>query len=389
MKVAIVSDFIFEGGSEAVVNIYLEMYPEADMYTAIYDPTEIHKYPSIQKAQQDGRLFASSAQLLFKFRWILKYISVYHWYWLYFITTLFQQVRGYDLVIVSSCAQSKLMNIAPGPNVIVYVHTPTRWLYKGLVTEYDTASIPSLLKPIFGIINTLLQPLDQYGVRKLAKHSPLWLSNSTYTRDNVKQWYNQDSKVIFPPVNTTAFQDIQRNPQDFYLYHGRLTMQKRVDVAIKACLLNRQPLQISGKSVTPEIQHQLDEIVRKAVAEDPTLDGLITFLGRTSDEQLKELFATCKALVFPPREDFGIAPIEAIASGVPVIAYQSGGALDYIKPGINGEFFETQDEHSLAEVLKTFDASDYNSHTVKNSLPPLSIQDYKEAMNTAINTFCA
>lgn len=366
------ADFIFEGGSEAVVNQIRTIYPDSEVYTALYDPDEIKLYPALDQARQEGRLHTSFAQTIFHIPGLTRRFSVYHFYWLYFLTSAIQRTRRHDTVIVSSCAQSKLIRIPRGAQVVVYFHTPTRWLYPGLVSEADLAAIPKAVRPIFSMINRALRPLDRLGVRRLARHDPVWLCNSRYTAKVLEQTYGLTCDVVYPPVETTAFRWQDRRPGDFFLYHGRLTLQKRVDIAIEACLHARCKLVISGKAVTSDVQAHLERIVDAAIARDPGCEGLITFLGRTSDAQLRDLFATCRAMIFPPREDFGIAPIEAIASGVPVLAYGAGGALDYIQPGINGAFFDTQDAEAAAEAILRFEDDAFDPQTVATSLPDLS-----------------
>ena len=367
-RYGIVADFLFEGGSEAVVEEICATFPDCEVYTAIYDPAEISRYPSLDLAWREGRLHASAAQALFRWPALLRHLSVYHFYWLYFLTTALQKTQKHEVVIVSCAAQSKLTHIAPGARVIVYFHTPTRWLYRGLVTKADLAAIPPLLRPAFAVLNTLLRPLDRLGIRRLRRHDPVWLCNSSYTREMLQKTYGVDCEVLYPPVEVRGFDWTRRQPGDFFLYHGRLSFQKRVDVAIEGCLLARRKLVISGRSVTPEVQRHLEGVVVAAVSRDPSLAGLVTFLGRTSDDELGELFATCRALVFPPREDFGITPLEAMASGTPVIAYGAGGALDYVQPDVNGVFFAEQTGEALATAIAGFDDKAFDPETVARSV---------------------
>ena len=371
-NIGIVSDFLFEGGSEAVVEVMSETFDGSTIYTAVCDPDEIKRYPSLHRAREEGRQITSFAQAIFRIPGLLSLLSVYHFYWLYFLGSTFQKTREHSRIIVSCCANAKLVKLPKDARAAVYFHTPTRWLYRGLVSEADLAAIPGYLRPLFALINAGLRPLDRLGVRRLQRHNPVWLCNSSYTKAKLAETYGIDCEVLYPPVDIEKGDPASRRPGDFYLYHGRLSFQKRVDVAIEGCLLARRKLVVSGRAVSAEMERFLHRIVDDAVNRDPSLDGLITFAGRTSDEAFRELMSTCRALIFPPREDFGIVPIEAIATGVPVIAFNQGGALDYVKPGENGMFFDEQSGASLAQALTAFEGEEFDPQAVARSIADFS-----------------
>ncbi len=382
--IGLVTDFLFEGGAESVVEVLARSYPDATIYTAIYDPDTLPHYPAIQQARDTGRLRTTLAHGLLKIGGLARPLSYYHFFWLYFLTSAFQRTKRHDVTIVSCCAQSKLVRIPRGSRVITYFHTPTRWLYPQLVTEGDLQAIPGALRLPLRMICKALRPLDRLGLRRLQKHHPVHLCNSSYIRDRLKEIYGIDARVIFPPVDVLRFEGITRQPEDFFLYHGRLTFQKRVDVAILGCLLAQRRLVISGQAASRELLRHLQGLVTESEARNPSLKGLVTFAGRTSDAELTDLLSRCAGLIFPPREDFGIAPVEAIASGVPVIAYGAGGALDYVKPGINGQFFAEQTPESLAAVLKDFDAATFDPATMAASLPDLSVARFQREMDEVV-----
>lgn len=382
--VGIVTDFLFEGGAESVVEVLARSYPDATLYTAVYDPDTLPHYPAIQRARDTGRLRTTRAHGLLRIGGLARRLSYYHFFWLYFLTSAFQRTKRHDVTIVSCCAQSKLVRIPRGSRVITYFYTPTRWLYPQLVTEGDLQAIPRALRLPLRMICKTLRPLDRLGLCRLQKHQPVYLCISSYIRDRLKEIYGIDARVIFPPVDVLRFKGITGRPEDFFLYHGRLTFQKRVDVAIRGCLLARRRLVISGQAVSAELLRHLQGLVTEAETRDPSLKGLVTFAGRTSDAELTDLLSRCAALIFPPREDFGIAPVEAIASGVPVIAYGAGGALDYVRPGINGQFFAEQTPESLAAVLKDFDAAAFDPAAVAASLPDLSVARFQREIEEAV-----
>lgn len=386
--IGIVADFLFQGGAETVIDLLAETYPAAQLYAQVHDPASIRHYPHLEKAKAQGRLTLGPADRLLAtrpFRWAARHgISLYHYYWLYFLTAAFEKTAPHDAIIVSCAAQSKLVRLPASAAVVVYFHTPTRWLYKGLTTKADLAAIPAPLRLIMRAVAPLLRTLDRLGLRRLRRHNPLWLCNSSYVRDRLAEFYGIDATVLYPPVDISRFSPADRAPQDFFLYHGRITLQKRVDLAIDACLIARKRLVISGQAVSPEIGQHLTDRVARAEAADPSLRGLVTFLGRTDDATLDRLMATCAALVFPPREDFGITPIEAMAAGAPVIAYRAGGALDYLSPGVNGAFFADQSARCLADALTTFDVTRYDPAKVAASVTHLSRKAFQTSLTTMV-----
>lgn len=387
--IGISCDFIFQGGSEAVVDVLADAFPAASLYASVYDPASLVHYPSLERAAGEGRLHASLAQRLVAMAGVPRTLSYYHFYWLYFLTATFQRAASHDAVIVSCCAQSKLIRIPEGTKVVVYFHTPTRWLYRQLYTSADLESVPRPLWVVMSALNLLLRPLDRLGMVRLRAHDPVWLCNSSYVRDRIRQIYGVDCRVVFPPVDVGRFKGMRRRTGDFFLYHGRLAPQKRVDVAIKGCLLARKPLVVSGQAATPEMQSYLKSIVLKAEQQDASLRGLVTFRGRTSDAELRALLSECKALIFPPREDFGITPIEAFAAGVPVIAYREGGAVDYLKPGVNGLFFDDQTGEALAQILESFDPSQFDPDTIARSFGDLSPERFQREIRAIVEAALA
>lgn len=387
-SIGIVADFLFQGGAETVIDLMAETYPKAQLYAQVHDAASLRHYPQIEKAKAEGRLTLGFADRLLAtrpFRWAARQgISLYHYYWLYFLTAAFERTTPHDVVIVSCAAQSKLVRLPASAAVVVYFHTPTRWLYKGLTTEADLAAIPAPLRVVMRAIAPLLRSLDRLGLRRLRRHDPMWLCNSGYVRDRLAEFYGIEASVLYPPVDIARFSPVKRSPEDFFLYHGRITLQKRVDLAIDACLIARKRLVISGQAVSPEIQQHLTARVARAEAADPAVRGLVTFLGRTDDATLERLMATCTALLFPPREDFGITPIEAMAAGCPVIAYRAGGALDYLVPDVNGAFFPEQSAQSLAAAISGFDFARYDPAKVAASVSHLSREAFQSSLTALV-----
>ena len=201
------------------------------------------------------------------------------------------------------------------------------------------------------------------------------IANSTHIKEEIRKYYQRDSTVIFPPVYFERFQkpEHRNKTRRGFLIAGRQTPYKRFDLAVAACTKLGLPLTVIGDG--PD-HHRLRKMAGRTV----------TFLGKVSDAILEEEFAHAQALIFPGLDDFGITPVEAMASGTPVVAYKAGGALDYIQPGITGEFFEKQSVTSLAKALHSFTANRYNSATIRTVAEHFSSSAFQRALHNYLKT---
>jgi glycosyltransferase involved in cell wall biosynthesis len=201
-----------------------------------------------------------------------------------------------------------------------------------------------------------------------------FIANSPVTAERIQKYYRRDAVVIPPPVEASRFTfDPTIQPEDYFLIVSRLIPYKRIDLAIEACNKLRLPLVIIGSG------RDLERLKKMA---GPT----IRFMGRLSDQEVLSYYARCRAFLFPGEEDFGITPLEAQASGRPVIAYGVGGALASVVDGVTGVFFKKQTVDSLAEVLAAFDEQRYDrqvirSHALEYDMPRFHrrIQQFIEA----------
>jgi glycosyltransferase involved in cell wall biosynthesis len=162
----------------------------------------------------------------------------------------------------------------------------------------------------------------------------------------IRRCYNREAAVVYPPVDIEKFLSVKRQSKDYYLFFGQLTGYKRADLAIEACIASGRHLVVAGAGASKKN--------KKWQKYEKT--GLITFAGRVSDEYALELYSFARALLFPGIEDFGIIPVEAQAAGCPVIAYRCGGALDTVKEGVTGIFFDEQTSASLMEAINRFES---------------------------------
>jgi glycosyltransferase involved in cell wall biosynthesis len=339
MKVAIVHDYLNQmGGAERVVLAFHEIFPDAPVYTSIYDPARVD--PAFQR--MDIRT---------SFMQKLPLVTKHHQPYLPFYPFAMEKLdlRGYDLVLSSSSAFGKGVITKPETLHICYCHTPMRWCWN--YEEYvEREQLGKIARGILPFFITGLRVWDQTSAMRVDH----FIANSPVVAERIKKYYRREAVVIPPPVDVSRFPfDGNAEPGDYFLVVSRLIPYKRIDLAIQACNLLRLPLVIIGGG--------RDEARLRKMA-GPT----IRFMGRLSDQEVLHYFTHCRAFLFPGEEDFGITPLEAQAAGRPVIAYGAGGALASIIDGITGAFFQEQTVESLAAVLAEFNERMYNPYVIHN-----------------------
>jgi glycosyltransferase involved in cell wall biosynthesis len=400
-KIAIVHDFCFQyGGAEKVVEKFLEMYPEADLITPIFIQSKFKSSETFNNLFQSKRI--KTTWLNGMFNWnngvMLKYFK--HFFWLYPLAMRFVVLRDYDVILISSTDCGKQIRFNNSPRILHYCHTPTRYLHGLTDSEsYQISIFQKLLLPIFVFF---LRPLDLSAVRYLNSKNCIWVANSVFVQGLIKEIYGTDSTVVYPPIEVTKYLSIERSKSilrsenemrvvqndrlikknNFYLCHGRISFHKRIDLAIKACLDLGINLKISGTSGLPQDMTDLQKIIDDSENRFPSKKGLIELLGRTTDEQVLDLITNCKGFIFPGKEDFGIAPVEMLSVGVPLIAYKAGGALEYVEDGVNGVFFTEQTVESLKEGIINFEIiSSWDTDKIKNSVKIFDEENFATKIN--------
>jgi glycosyltransferase involved in cell wall biosynthesis len=389
MRIAIVHDYLNQyGGAEKVVEKWLEMYPEADVYTTIYVPQNFKSSEIYQKTALNNQIHTTWLQVIFKHKFFLKFFK--HFFWLYPIVMTFKVVKNYDVVLISSTYCAKNVRYENCKKLIHYCHSPVRFLH-GLITETDHKSLNWLFKSMIPLFTFWLKWMDLRAVKYLNNHGCIWIGNSKFICQTIKDVYKTDSLLIYPPIEIQNFLKIDRNvfsetSKSFYLCHGRISFHKRLDLAIAACLELGRSLKIGGTSSLKKEMDELKSQVENYVQKNPEKAGLVEFLGRTTDEQFFDLLQKSRAFLFPGKEDSGITPLEVFASGTPVIAYQAGGALEYLKDGENGLFFPDQTVESLKEVMLKFESkTDWNAENIKDSSKAFSSEVFVKEMKKLIN----
>lgn len=340
LKVAIVHDWLVGlGGAERVVESLLKLFPEADLYTSVYDEQKLKIFSSKKVKTtflQNWPLALKKHQLYANLR-PLAFESL--------------DLSGYDLVISSSSAESKGVITPTETMHISYIHTPIRYYWSGY-EEY-------LKNPGFGLLNPIVRLFMPSMVRKLkvwdfaaAQRPDHLLANSEEVSRRIKKYYKRDSLVINPPVDFDRFSKIKSETGDYYLVVSRFVPYKRVDLAIEACNMLGKKLVVAGRG--PEMSK-----LRKLASKN------VLIVENPSDSQVDKLYKNAKAFIFSAEEDFGITPVESMAAGVPVICYGRAGAAETVINGVTGTFHDEQTAESLAEAIRRFEKTSFDKSKIK------------------------
>ncbi|MGH2514546.1 MAG: glycosyltransferase, partial [Ktedonobacterales bacterium] len=325
MRIALVHDYLNQmGGAEKVLLTLHDLFPQAPIYTSIYDPKRV-----------DRRFRTMDIRTSFMQR--LPLVKRHHQPFLPLYPQAFERMdlRAYDLVISDSSAFAKGIVTRPEALHICYCYTPMRWAwnYEEYVERERLGRIARTLLPPFV---TWLRQWDYATAGRV----DYFVAISPSVAARIAKFYRRESAFIPPPVDTSHFY-VAPQHEDYFLIVSRLVPYKRIDLAVKAFSMLGLPLRIIG---TGRDEKRLRRMASKN----------IEFLGRLPDDEVRAQMARCRAFIFPGEEDFGLTPVEAMASGRPVIAYGAGGALASIVEGGTGLFFYQQTPEALAEVVMSF-----------------------------------
>lgn len=356
MRIALVHDWLTGmRGGEKCLEVLCEMFPDAPIYTLFHiagsmspllESKEIHTsylqhFPMLkQKYRSYLPLFPSAIESL--------------------------DLSGYDVIISTSHCVAKGVRVPQGALHISYVHTPMRYVWE-MYDEYfgkGRAGIAARLAM------AVLAPLLRRWDLKTAGRVHHYIANSENVRDRILRLYKRDAKVICPPVDTGLFR-LSGADDGFYLLVSALVPYKRVDLAVEAFNRSGGRLLIVGKG--PE-----DQKLRTLAKPN------IEFLGWRSDQELSDLYGRCRALIFPGEEDFGIVPLEAMASGKPVVAFAKGGALETVVEGVTGSFFHQQTTEACLESVGALSRMRLNPEKIRAHALQFRREVYRDRMRTSI-----
>lgn len=332
MKLALVHDWLNQiGGAEDVLAALVDLHPQSPIYSSIYAPDIM----PVQYREWDIRTL-----------WLDRMPGIHRHHQpylpLYPLAWGGLDLSAYDVILSNKSGFCHGVRFGNDTLHICYCLAPTRyvWQLDSYIAREGLGKVAQIaLRPMVAWMKRW-----DYAAAQRVNH---FIAISTEIQQRIKAYYNRDSVIIYPPVDTARFAAQNAEPGEYFLVVSRLIPYKRIDLAVQAATRLGVPLKVGGRG------RDMDRL--RAMA-GPTVE----FLGYVPDEALPALMAGCKAFLFPGLEDFGITPLQAQAAGRPVIAYGGGGALDTVIPGKSGELFDEMTVDSLAAIMAKFDAGAYN-----------------------------
>lgn len=359
MKIALVHDYLTQrGGAERVFELLCKRYPEADIFTSVYDPLQtidlgerIVNTTFMQKIPGAAKYFRLMAPLYFPaFRTL--------------------NLQKYDLIISSSTSFAKAVRKKIGAQHICFCHNVTRFLWdtETYLREYgDYRYFAPLIEQVF----QMMRNVDL----AYAQEPDLYIANSSVVASRIQSIYGKKAIVINYPIDTSKFQ-FSDTKDDYYLASARMISYKRLDIIVEAFNWLGWRLLISGSG--PE----RDRLQAKALKN-------IEFVGHVTDAERTQLFARSRSVIVAALEDYGLVPVEANASGTPVIAFGAGGVLDTQIPGETGVFFKRQTPESLQTALKEASVTDWDYQKIRDhAVANFSEQAFFSKVEKVIDQAC-
>jgi glycosyltransferase involved in cell wall biosynthesis len=334
MKLALIHEYLNQfGGAERVLQLLNARWTDAPIYTMLYDE------------HATGGVF-SEADVRTSFLQRLPGSLRWHHAYTAFMPMAVEQfdVSYFDTALSVSASFAKGIITKPDTRHVCYCLTPPRFLWDDSQRFVQRFGLPPLLRTASPLLLTYLRVWDRQAADRVGH----FIAISRYVRDRIRKYYDRDAVIVYPPVDASRFRPLDDGQQgQYFLAVGRLVAYKRFDIAIDAANRFGFELRIVGTGV---------EMKRLRRMAGPT----VRFLGQVRDGELARLYAEARAVIFPQEEDFGIVPLEAMASGRPVVAFGRGGATETILDGVTGTMFPEQTAESLGEALERFDRTSFS-----------------------------
>ncbi len=336
-RIALVHDWLVGmRGGEKVFEVLCELFPDADVFTIAYEPSRVSE--TIRRMRVHAPTLTAKCKFLRRhYRWLLPIMP-----------SLIEEfdLKDYDLIISTSHCVAKGVKVPEKVPHLCYCFTPMRYIWDKYNDYFGSHKrLAAWVMPFF------VESLREWDVKTSASVRQ-FITSSEYVRDRIRRYYMREAIILPPPVDCARFA-LPRKAEDYYLLVGALEPYKRVDVAVRAFNELGLPLKIVGTG---------SEARSLAKLAGPNVE----FVGWVDDDKLPEYYAGARAFVFPSDEDFGIVPLEAAAAGCPVIAYRHGGALETVKEGKTGVFFDEQTPESLAAAVRTFEPEKFDESVMRN-----------------------
>jgi len=357
LKIALAHDFfLYQGGAERVFQEIANLFPTVPIFTLLAKDKR-------NKSLAERTIIPSFLNSLPRFiphRWLLP---------LYPVAAESIDLREYDLIISSTSSFMKGVVVKPRTLHICYCHTPTRYLWDmneqylniGKGAEHPPFLQSPQKKLLLRVVLNYLRMWDQAAAERV----DFFIANSAFTAKRIKKYYKKKARVVYPPVATKRFY-LNKNKGKYFLVVSRLSAYKRIDLVVEAFNRLGWPLIIAGCG-------RAKKMLQKKARDN------IRFLGFVKEKNLPKLYASSRALIFPGEDDFGITMVEAMASGKPVLAFGSGGALEIVEEGRTGEFFNAPEVEILVDGVRRLieNEKNYSPEYIRSQAERFSVENFK------------
>ena len=359
MKVALVHDFLLKlGGAERVLKALADIFPEAPIFTLLYDEEKV------------GKVFPEERV---KTSFLQKYpdfIRRHHRLLTHKMPQAMEELEleDFDLVISSSSAFAHGIVTPLKTKHLCYCHSPMRYAWDWSNEYRKENGLTGVKGFLYALLIKKLREWD-----KAAGDRPdQYVANSANVQKRLKKYYGMDSEIIYPPVDVERFR-VKESNENYFLIVSTLTPYKKIDLAVQLFNKLERRLVIIGDGPQRKF---LENIAGET----------IDFFGFKDDATVKEYMQNCRALIFPGEEDFGITPIEAMACGKPVLAYGKGGTTETVISGKTGEFFFEPNVESMEDGLARllYNERFYKSHTIRNHALNFSKEIFEKRIRKAV-----
>ncbi len=357
MKVALIHDWLTGmRGGEYVLEELCKLYSEADIYTLVHLPENI--------SETINRMPIKTT-----FIQRLPFARKRHQLYLPLFPIAIEgfDMAGYDLVISSSHCVAKGVITRPGTCHISYIHAPMRYAWDMYHQYFDKKRTNAVSRCCIAWFMSRLRLWDRISADRV----DYFIANSEHTARRIGKHYRRPAEVVYPPIDTDFFTPVNKPRQDYFLVVSALVPYKRVDIAIAACKRLQLPLVIIGDGV-------------ERVRLQNMAASQIKFLGYQSNEQIREHYRNCRALLFTGEEYCGMVPLEAQSCGCPVVAYAVGGALETVVEPERGLFFPAQTADSLVPALERLGRLRFDAELIRKGALQFGRQAFRKRMQALI-----
>jgi glycosyltransferase involved in cell wall biosynthesis len=359
-RIALTHDYLDQyGGAERTLARICARFRSAPLYTSVYDRSAMRRLGFVEPAQ---RILVSFMQTLP----LRKRVPRYYFTALYPFAFRSFDLRAYDVVLSSATFAAKAVHIRDDAVHVCYCYTPPRFLW-GFDSDTAARSMPPHERPLAALARVALRRIDH----RAAQRVDVFIAISRVIAERIQQTYGRSAEVVYPPVETARFARLDRRADGFLLAVSRLNAYKRLDHAIEACSRESLPLVVVG---TGPWEGHLRRLAGPSVR----------FTGPLPDREVERLMSSCSAFILPGEEDFGIAAVEAMAAGAPVIALRRGGAVETIVDGETGVLYDEPVPEAFAAAVARLRARRWDPALSRSRAAVFDRSCFEESLEAAV-----